>query len=165
MTETKAYKVEVFLNREEDEVGRLAIFSRLRSEPLYVEGDKLECVLTTEVTGGSKDGVLETVFALTNRGSGIFIGDKLYPQRSLSAGDVVALDGERFLCDRVGFKALACPECGGDPCYRICPANPDYFSQEQERENTLWNESLSDSEYRSLAMREYEEGHGEPYVS
>jgi hypothetical protein len=162
---TLAYKAEVFLNREEDEDGRLAIFSRLRSESAYQEGDALELVLTTTVAGDSKDEVLNKVFALTNRGSGTFVGDEAYPQRSLSVGDVVALDGERWSVEGVGFKKLACPTCGGDPCYLQCPDNPNYYSAEREREDALWNESLSDGEYMSLAVREYERGHGEPWCS
>lgn len=159
------FKAEVFLNRQEDEEGRLAIFSRLRSEDAYQDGDALELVLTTTVAADSKDGALNTVFALTNRGSGSFVGDEAYPQRSLSVGDVVALDGERFAVAGVGFKALACPECGGDPCYSICPANPDYYSPEREREDALYNDSLSDSEWFSAAARQYERAHGEPYCS
>jgi hypothetical protein len=162
---TTAFKVEVFLNRQEDDEGRLAIFSRFRGEDTYQEGDALELVLTTTVSGDSKEEVLNKTFALTNRGSGTFIGDDAYPQRSLSVGDVVALDGERYTVANVGFKALACPECGGDPCYTLCPANPDYYSAEREREDSLYNDSLSESEWRSAAMAEYEREHGEPYCS
>ena len=43
---TTAFKVEVFLNRQEDDEGRLAIFSRFRDEAPYQEGDALELVLT-----------------------------------------------------------------------------------------------------------------------
>jgi hypothetical protein len=160
-----AFKVEVFLNRQEDDEGRLAIFTRFRGEDAYQEGDALELVLTTTVSGDSKEEVLNKTFALTNRGSGTFIGDEAYPQRSLSVGDVVALDGERFAVAWVGFSALACKTCGGDPCYKLCPDNPDYYSPEQEREDSLYNDSLSDSEWMSAAVRQYEAEHGEPYCS
>jgi hypothetical protein len=162
---TLAFKVEVFLNRQEDEDGRLAIFTRFRDESAYQEGDKLELVLTTTVAGDSKDDVLNKVFALTNRGSGMFIGDDAYPERSLSVGDVVALDRERFSVESVGFKALACSHCGGDPCYTICPENPDYYSPERERADSDYNDSLSESEWMSAAARQYEREHGEPYCS
>lgn len=61
----------------------------------------------------------------------------------------------------------ACPECGSDPgeCYFICPNSPRYYSAEQEREDSLFNDSLSQSEWFSQAVRQYEQVHGEPYVS
>jgi hypothetical protein len=100
-----SHKVEVWLNRQEDGDGHLAIFTRRPSEDAYRVGDELELVLSTTVEAGSPDEALELVFAMTNRGSGIFIGDEQYPQRSLSVGDLVVLDGQRFSVERVGFKA------------------------------------------------------------
>lgn len=57
----------------------------------------------------------------------------------------------------------ACPECGSDPghCYFICPNHPEYFTAEQEKEEALWQEGLSDSEYMSLAVSQYEAIYGE----
>ena len=101
---TTAFKVEVFLNRQEDDEGRLAIFSRFRDEAPYQEGDALELVLTTTVSVYSKEEVLNKTWALTNRGSPTFIGDEAYPQRSLSVGDVVALDGERYRGEERGLQ-------------------------------------------------------------
>jgi hypothetical protein len=161
----KAWEAVVFLNRQEDEDGRLAIFSRLRTEGAYQEGDELEAVFTRTVAGETEQDALNTVYAWLNRGSGTFVGDEAYPQRSLSVGDVVVLDGERYSVESVGFKSLTCSNCGADPCYSICPNSPDYYSPEQEREDSFWNESLSQGEYMSLATQEYEREHGEPYVS
>ena len=161
----KAWEAVVFLNRQEDEEGRLAIFSRLRTEGAYQEGDELEAVFTRAVAGESKEDALETVFAWLNRGSGTFVGDEAYPQRSLSVGDVVALDGERFVVAVAGFKSLTCSNCGADPCYSLCPNSPHYYSPEQERADSDWQDSLSESEFTALAHRQYEQVHGEPYVS
>lgn len=98
-------KVTVLLNREEDEQGRLAIFSRFRDEEAYQEGDALESVFEFE-TEVEAEGVLDYAFALFNRGSGIFIGDEKYPQRSLSVGDLLEIDGERYVCASVGWRKV-----------------------------------------------------------
>lgn len=89
----------VYLNREKDEDDRLAIFSRLRSEGAYVAGDELEHVFTY----GHDEG-LERVFSDFNRGSPTFVGDESYPQRSLSVGDIVTMDGVGFICAPAGFR-------------------------------------------------------------
>lgn len=161
----KAWEATAYLNRQEDEEGRLAIFSRFRTEGAYQEGDELEAVFTRTVAGETPEHALETVYAWLNRGSGTFVGDEAYPQRSLSVGDVVTLDGERYSVESVGFKALTCSNCGADPCYSICPNSPDYYSPEQERADSDSNDSLSESEWRSAAVAQYEQVHGEPYVS
>lgn len=61
----------------------------------------------------------------------------------------------------------ACPECGSDPgeCYYICSRSLHFYSPEREREDALFHDSLSQSEWFSLAVRQYEQVHGEPYVS
>ena len=58
------------------------------------------------VTGTSVNGVLNKVFAMTNRGSGEFLGDDFYAQRSLSVGDVVEVEGVRYSVEGVGFKEV-----------------------------------------------------------
>lgn len=65
------------------------------------------------------------------------------------------------------FEALtpSCTNCGCNPCCFLCPNSPRYYSQEQEREDTNWNDSLSHSEWMSLAVQQYEQVHGEPYCS
>lgn len=100
-------RVKVFLNRQKDDEGRYAIFTRFRDEAVYQDGDELEHVLTYDVEGlyqvGEEMKMLERVFSDLNRGSPTFIGDERYPQRSLSAGDVVEIGTIRFICERVGF--------------------------------------------------------------
>lgn len=105
-----AHRVVVHLNREQDSEGRLAIFSRMRDEETYVEGDALEQVASTWVVAESVDATLEKVFAMFNRGSGLFVGDEVYPQRSLSTGDVVEVDGVRYACQSVGWAAVPVEE-------------------------------------------------------
>lgn len=72
---------------------------------------------------------------------------------------------EKFRSETV--HPQACPECGSDPgeCYFICSHSPHYYSVEQEREDTNWNDSLSQSEWFSLAVQQYEQVHEEAYVS
>jgi hypothetical protein len=67
---------------------------------------------------------------------------------------------ESWIDDVVGH--VHCRVCGspGGVCYRICPNHPDAISPEREREEALWQESLSDGEYMSLAVAEYERAHG-----
>lgn len=97
-------RVTVLLNRQEDEDERLAIFSRARSESAYQEGDKLEAVYTYEVEEDDEGRVLSQVFSDFNRGSPTFVGDEAYPQRSLSVGDVVEVEGFRWICESVGWR-------------------------------------------------------------
>jgi hypothetical protein len=99
-------RVRVFLNREKDADGRLAIFSRIGGEA-YRKGDKLERVYDYDFVGDfDRDRVLGRVYSDFNRGSPTFVGDDAYPERSLSAGDVVEVDGVRFAVERVGFKEV-----------------------------------------------------------
>lgn len=93
----------LYLNREEDEEGRLAIFSRF-GEDRYQAGDVLERVWSGPVIAEDHIEGLEFIFAMFNRGSGSFVGDDVYPHRSLSVGDVVEIDGERYSCEPVGWK-------------------------------------------------------------
>lgn len=104
-------RVRVFLNREKDEDGRLAIFSRSRAEGAYKKGDKLERVYEYDVGLWSEAdtnaaAVLDRVWSDFNRGSGTFVGDDAYPERSLSAGDVVEVAGVRYSVESVGFKEV-----------------------------------------------------------
>lgn len=104
------YYVEILLNRQEDEDGRLAIFSRFRGEDAYQDGDTLEQVWSgrVEVDEASGEDVLALAFEMFNRGAPRFVGDDAYPQRSLSVGDVVRLDEtDRYACQSVGWKRLA----------------------------------------------------------
>lgn len=97
----------ILLNRQEDEDGRPAIFTRFRSEDTYQPDDELEEVFTGQLYAEDPEHTLDTLFAKFNRGSGTFVGDDLYPQRSLSAGDVVEVGGARYACENVGWKKLA----------------------------------------------------------
>lgn len=96
--------VKVLLNRQEED-GRLAIFSRFGYESKYREGDDLEHVATLAVDGESASEILNKSYAMTNRGSGSFVGD-LYEARSVSAGDVFEVLGLRFAVESVGFRLV-----------------------------------------------------------
>lgn len=99
--------VKIWLNREEDEQGRPVIFTRFGyDQPKYREGDELEHVLTLEVEGETASSILNQAYVMTNRGSGQFVGDDRYPQRSLSVGDVVEVLGLRWFVEPVGFKQI-----------------------------------------------------------
>lgn len=98
--------VKVFLNRQTDDDGRLAIFSRFGLGGVYQEGDDLELVATLNIGGDTVDQVLNRTFAATNRGSGSFVGDEVYAERSLSAGDVLEVLGVRYAVEGVGFRRL-----------------------------------------------------------
>jgi len=58
-----------------------------------------------------------------------------------------------------------CPNCGANPCYFICPNSPRYYSAEQERADSDFNDSLSNDQWFSMAAAQYERVHGEPYCS
>lgn len=58
-----------------------------------------------------------------------------------------------------------CATCGTNPCSFQCPNSPRYYSPEQERADADWQEHLSEGEFMSLAMAQYEREHGVPYVS
>jgi hypothetical protein len=57
---------------------------------------------------------------------------------------------------------VTCRECGSKPgqCYRICSHSEHYYSAEQEYEDTMRNESMSQSEWMSAAVAQYESVHG-----
>lgn len=99
------YDFKVYLNRQEDEDGRLAIFGRF-GKNRYQDGDDLERVWEGAVIADDEHVALEQVFAMFNRGSGSFVGDDVYEHRSLSAGDVVEIDGQRFSCEAVGWRGI-----------------------------------------------------------
>jgi hypothetical protein len=98
--------VKVFLNRAED------LFSRFGGgETTYQSDDELEHVATLSVevevvTGDLGNAVLNRAYAMTNRGSGVFVGDDVYAQRSLSVGDVLEVLGSRFAVAGSGFVRL-----------------------------------------------------------
>lgn len=94
--------VSVFLNRQKDEQGRLVAWSRF-GDRKYQDGDDLEHVLDLDV--GMDDPLNET-FRRLNRGSGEFVGDDVYPQRSLSIGDVLEVLGTRWSVESVGFERV-----------------------------------------------------------
>lgn len=104
--------VKVFLNRAEDLFSRFDMFDRYgRAEGVYREVDELEHVVTlsvdvSDVTGDLGNAVLNRAYAMTNRGSGVFVGDDVYAQRSLSVGDVLEVLGSRFTVAGVGFVRL-----------------------------------------------------------
>lgn len=104
---SKTRHINVLLNREEDENGRLAIFTRFRDEDSYQEGDRLESVWAGHVEADSDEDALNLVFEMFNRGAPRFVGDEAYPQRSLSVGDCVEVTGVRYACQSVGWKKLA----------------------------------------------------------
>lgn len=56
-----------------------------------------------------------------------------------------------------------CPECGEPKgfCYSLCSHSPDYYSAEQEREDTLYNDSLPYDAWFALSVVHYEAIHGE----
>lgn len=56
-----------------------------------------------------------------------------------------------------------CVYCGSPygHCYFICPNSPEYCSPERERADALWQEALSDGEYMSIAVSQYEREHGQ----
>lgn len=58
-----------------------------------------------------------------------------------------------------------CPNCGANPCYLLCPCSPGYYSAEREMQDSLYEDSLSQSEWMSLAVAQYEAVHGEAYCS
>jgi len=58
-----------------------------------------------------------------------------------------------------------CPRCGANPCYSICENSPNYYSPEREREDALFNDSLSYDAWFREAVAQYERVHGEAYVS
>lgn len=99
-------KVKVLLNRQKDEEGRLAIFTRLRGEDAYQASDELEAVYEHDVEPSSVEAALNDAWSDFNRGSPTFVGDDAYPQRSLSVGDVVEVDGQRFAVAPSGFLWL-----------------------------------------------------------
>jgi len=98
--------VKVFLNRAED------LFSRFGGgESTYQADDELEHVVTlnvdvSDVTGDRANAVLNRAYAMTNRGSGVFVGDDVYAERSLSVGDVLEVLGTRFAVAGIGFVRL-----------------------------------------------------------
>ena len=103
-------RVTIKLNRQEDESGRLAIFTRFHDEDAYQDGDTLEQVWDGYVpTGETVRDTLNAVWPKFNRGAPGFIGDDEYPQRSLSVGDVVVVDGQSFYVDHFGFKEITHP--------------------------------------------------------
>jgi len=65
------------------------------------------------------------------------------------------------------FQPQECPECGspGDACYFLCSRSPHYYSPEREREDSLFEDSLPQSTWFAMAVRQYEQVHGEAYVS
>jgi hypothetical protein len=95
--------VKILLNREELN-GRLAIFARFGADAGYQLGDKLAHVASFETDLTDTDSVLALAFEMFNRGAPKFVGDYMYPERSLSVGDVVEIDGTRFACQPVGWK-------------------------------------------------------------
>ena len=100
------FQVNVFLNRQEDDEGRLAIFARFGQGGTYREGDELEQVVTVTVEADSVSDALNQTYAMTNRGSDTFLGDEAYPQRSLSVGDVLEVAGLRYSVEGVGFQLI-----------------------------------------------------------
>lgn len=85
-------------------------------------------------------------------------------------GDVLA-SAAAWACDQIGGayytprKGYNCPTCGSDPCFLQCPENPHYLTPEREKEDALYEDSLSQSAWYSEAVKQYERVHGEPYVS
>lgn len=41
------------------------------------------------------------------------------------------------------IRGGACLICGEIVCRTLCPNSPEFYSPEREREDALWNESLS----------------------
>lgn len=101
-----SHKVKILLNREEKD-GRLAIFDRFGNEPRYVFGDLLEEVASFDTDKG--EGILDLAYEMFNRGAPKFVGDYMYPHRSLSAGDVIEIDGSRWSVESVGFAPIPEP--------------------------------------------------------
>lgn len=58
-----------------------------------------------------------------------------------------------------------CANCGDEPCYMLCFNHPAYYSAEQEREDTLYEDSLPHDTWFRMAISQYERVHGTPYVS
>lgn len=102
-----SHKVKILLNREEID-GRLAIFTRFGTEPKYRAGDALEEVASFTTDRG--EGVLDLAFEMFNRGAPKFVGDYIYPHRSLSVGDVIQIGGCRWSVETVGFMPIIEPE-------------------------------------------------------
>lgn len=101
-----SHKVKILLNREESN-GRLAIFDRFGSESRYQWGDLLEEVASFDTDRG--EGVLDLAWEMFNRGAPKFVGDYMYPHRSLSAGDVIEIDGSRWSVETMGFAPIPEP--------------------------------------------------------
>lgn len=55
-----------------------------------------------------------------------------------------------------------CRICGSPSglCYLICPNSEHYYTPEQEKADSLWQEAMPDSEWMSLAVTQYEQAHG-----
>lgn len=92
-------------------------------------------------TAGEVNGTLEVLFARFQRVDENMMPPLGYTGRSMTAGDLVELDGRYFYCDTVGWKqvdqrplvfsticvandyyhTMHCPRCGGDVVYRSGP--------------------------------------------
>lgn len=92
---------EIYLNRQTDAAGRLAIFARF-DEPAYQPGDRLEHVHGgSVVTDESEQALLNEIYRIYN-----IDHPEDYEQRSLSAGDVVVINGRSFACQAIGWERL-----------------------------------------------------------
>lgn len=74
---------------------------------------------------------------------------------------------EQFLATTVAVVTAPalCSNCGASPCYSLCHNSPNYYSPEQEREDSLYNDSLSHDQWFRLAVDQYERVHGVAYCS
>lgn len=99
-------KVRVFLNRTEDADGRLAIFARFGSQMKWQPEDVLEEVIAFDTDKSDLSEVQALAWEMFNRGAPRFVGDYMYPHRSLSVGDVIEVGGRRFWADSVGWVEI-----------------------------------------------------------
>jgi hypothetical protein len=122
---TKTYKVRVFINRAENK------FRRFPGG--YAYGDPLVQALEFECENESVNAVLDRTFHALNIDPG-YLPDPSYGSLtkfdiiryhkrfpSLSVSDVVEVDGYKYACEPVGWKAIGLREVICEVCRRRAP--------------------------------------------
>jgi hypothetical protein len=118
------YKIK--LNRQMDEDGRIAIFSRF--PPGYAIGDALDIVGEGEIEIPAAD-ALDYLWEIFNRGAPGFVGDDVWPHRSLSVGDVIEIDDRVYAIEPLGFKLI-----GGSAPMVEHPTGPNIYDDNPKSE-------------------------------
>jgi len=94
--------VEILLNRATDAEGRsIAMMDG------YTNGDPLEVVISYDACNYPSDTeILNSAYAMFNRGAPQFVGDDAYQERSVSVGDVIRVFETYYAVESVGFSAV-----------------------------------------------------------